>query len=259
MTQDPRGVDVTTREQQLAQTFVTLADTLVEDYDVVELLDELVAACVRLLGVSAAGLLLDDQIGHLAVVASSSEETRLLEIFQLQNDEGPCLECYRTREVVASGHLDDERERWPMFAAAAVMAGFHSVAAIPLRLRSQSIGTLNLFGAGAEPITGDDQRLAQALADVATIGILQERTLHDSQVVGAQLQHALNSRVIIEQAKGMLAERNATDLAAAFGALRSYARTNNLKVTDVASRLVAGTLHLDLLGASAAGDGQPAP
>ena len=160
--------------KSLAETFVMLADTLVEDYDVVDLLDRLVAACVDLLGVTAAGLLLDDQKGKLAVVASSSEETRLLEIFQLQNDQGPCLDCVRT----GRGH-QRRPARGPdggrCSSPAAVAAGFRSVAAVPLRLRDQTIGGLNMFHALPSPVPGADQRLAQALADVATIGILQQR------------------------------------------------------------------------------------
>src|SRR6185437_4605128 len=186
MSQDPRNPLVVTREQLLAETFVRLADTLVEDYDVVDLLDELVAACLKLLDVSAAGLLLDDQMGSLAVVASSSEETRLLEVFQLQSHEGPCLECQRTGIVVASGHLGEQADRWPLFAPAAVLAGFQSVAAVPMRLRSQSIGALNLFDTSTQPVSEDDQHLAQALADVATIGILQQRSIHQAVGVGEQ-------------------------------------------------------------------------
>jgi GAF domain-containing protein len=231
-----------TREQLLAETFVVLADTLVDDYDVVDLLDQLVAACVDLLGVTAAGLLLDDQKGHLAVVASSSEETRLLEIFQLQNNEGPCLDCVRTGTAVTCGDLAAERERWPLFVPAALTAGFRSVAALPLRLREHVIGGLNLFDERLAPVPAEDRRLAQALADVATIGILQRRSVHRSTMVAEQLQHALNSRIVIEQAKGVLAERNSMGMDAAFSALRRHARNHNLKLTDVALTVVRGEL-----------------
>ena len=229
-----------TREQVLADTFVTLADTLVDDYDIVDLLDQLVAGCLELLGVAAAGLLLDDQQGNLVVVASSSEEARLLEVFQLQNNEGPCLECVRGGVVVARGHLDQERQRWPLFVPAALEAGFQSVAAVPLRLRAQTIGALNLFNPDTEPISDEDQRLARALADVATIGILQQRSVQHGHLVGEQLQHALNSRVVVEQAKGILAERGDLTMVQAFQVLRGYARNHNLKLTDVASSVVDG-------------------
>jgi GAF domain-containing protein len=226
------------REQELANTFVMLADSLVEDYDIVDLLDRLAAACVRLLDVAAAGLLLKDQQGYLAVVASSSEETRLLEIFQLQNDQGPCLDCVRTGAAVVSGDLDADRVRWPLFASFALEAGFRSVAALPLRLREQTIGGLNLFGGRAGPVSPEDQRLAQALADVATIGILQQRSAQRSSMLAEHLQRALNSRVVIEQAKGVLAERNGMSMEAAFGSLRLYSRDHNIKLTNLAVAVV---------------------
>jgi GAF domain-containing protein len=232
------------REQTLAETFVLLADTLVDDYDIVDLLDQLVARCVNLLGVTAAGLLLDDQRGNLAVVASSDESTRLLEIFQLQTNEGPCLDCVRSGSAVSSDDLHDDDERWPRFVPAAVDAGFRSVVAVPLRLRDQTIGGLNLFHARPDPISNDDRRLAQALADVATIGILQRRSTHRTTQLAEQLQHALSSRVAIEQAKGVLAERRNVGMDEAFGALRGYARTHNLKLTDVALAVVRGELDI---------------
>ncbi|WP_322756466.1 GAF and ANTAR domain-containing protein [Frankia sp. Cas3] len=234
-----------TREQALAEIFVVLADTLVDDYDVVDLLDQLVAACVNLLGVTAAGLLLDDHKGNLTVVASSSEETRLLELFQLQNNEGPCLDCVRTGTAVTSRDLDADRSRWPLFVPIAYAAGFRSVTAVPLRLRNQTIGGLNMFCDSSEPVHGPDQRLAQALADVATIGILQQRSVHRSAMLAEQLQRALNSRVAIEQAKGVLAERNSVDMDVAFDALRRHARNHNLKLTEVALAVVGGEIAPD--------------
>jgi GAF domain-containing protein len=218
---------------------------MVDDYDVVDLLDQLVRACVNVLGVSAAGLLLDDQKGNLALIASSSDETRLLELFQLQNNEGPCLDCVRTGSAVISGNFDDDRERWPLFVPAAAMAGFRSVAAVPLRLRDQIIGGLNLFMDSPHEVPPEDRRLAQALADVATIGILQQRSLHRSHVLSEQLQNALTSRIAIEQAKGVLAERGELTMDAAFDVLRRYARDHNLRLTEVANAVV--TAGLDVL------------
>ena len=228
------------REEALAATFVMLADTLVDDYDVVELLDTLVRSCVEILGVTAAGLLLNDQKGNLAVVASSSEETRLLEICQLQSDEGPCLDCVRSGASVSSGDLGKDRARWPAFVAAALDAGFQSVFAVPMRLRDQTIGGLNLFSAAPVLASKADQGLAQALADVATIGILQQRSAHRSSLLAEQLQHALNSRIMVEQAKGVLAERHAVSMDVAFDALRRHARNNNLKLVEVARSVVRG-------------------
>jgi len=241
---DKTGTSVSSREQALADAFVRLADTMVDDYDVVDLLDQLVHACVNVLGVSAAGLLLDDQKGNLALVASSSNETRLLELFQLQNNEGPCLDCVRTGTAVTSGDLDHDRERWPLFVPAAAMAGFRSVAAVPLRLRDQIIGGLNLFMDTPREVPPGDRQLAQALADVATIGILQQRSLHRSHVLSEQLQNALTSRIAIEQAKGVLSERGELTMDAAFDVLRRYARDHNLKVTEVANAVVTAGLDV---------------
>jgi GAF domain-containing protein len=230
------------REQALADTFVRLADTMVDDYDVADLLDQLVTACVHVLGVTAAGLLLDDQKGNLTLVASSSQETRLLELFVLQNNEGPCLDCVRTGVTVVCDNLEDDRDRWPLFVPAARMAGFQSVAAVPMRLRDQTIGGLGLFMNVPQPIPAASRRLAQALADVATIGVLQQRSLHRSHVLSEQLQSALTSRIAIEQAKGILAERNNLTMDEAFNALRRHARNHNLKLTDVATSVVTAGL-----------------
>ena len=249
----------TTREQALADTFVALADTLVDDYDIVELLDQLVNACVNLLGVAAAGLLLDDQKGNLAVVASSSEESRLLEVFQLQNDEGPCLDCVRSGVSVSYADLRTEIVRWPLFVPAALAAGFLSVTAVPLRLRDQTIGGLNLFDAAAEAVSPDDRRMAQALADVATIGILHRRSAHRSTMVAEQLQHALNSRIVIEQAKGVLAERGNMTMERAFEVLRRHARNHNLKLTDVAMAVVRGDLFVTATGSGTAAGSTAGP
>ncbi len=239
---DQRLGSASDREQRLATIFVSLADTLVDDYDVVDLLDRLVRSCVDLLGVTAAGLLLDDQRGHLVVLASSSEETRLLEVFQLQSNEGPCLDCFTTGQPVTSHDLSVDRQRWPIFVPAALAAGFASVAAVPLRLRAQTIGGLNLFHAGPQVVPDEDIHMAQALADVATIGILQRRSTHRGTLLAEQLQHALHSRVVIEQAKGVLAERHGTSMDGAFAALRQHARNRNLKLTDVALAVAHGEL-----------------
>ncbi len=241
-TDEVMGTARPTREQRFVEVFIALADTLVDDYDVVELLDRLVTACVDILPVSAAGLLLDDQRGQLAVIASSSEETRLLEVFQLQNDEGPCLDCVRTGSAVTIADVGTEAERWPLFVPAALGAGFRSVAAVPLRLRAQVIGGLNLFGVEPGAVSVESRRLAQALADIATIGILQRRSTHRSDLVAEQLQHALNSRIVIEQAKGVIAERNGVSMEEAFEQLRARSRTRNEKLTDVALAVVRGSL-----------------
>jgi GAF domain-containing protein len=214
------------RERVLAEAFVSLADTLVADYDVIELLHRLCSDCVALLPVDAADLLLSDQRGALQVVSSSTEQAHLVELFQLQVDEGPCLDCFRTSQPVVSRDLRRET-RWPRFVGRALEAGYRSVHALPLRLRSETIGGLNLFGSTPRELSAVDLGLGQALADVATIGILHERAIRRQEIVAEQLQVALNSRVVIEQAKGMLAERADVDLATAFDLLRGHARSGN--------------------------------
>jgi GAF domain-containing protein len=237
----------TGRVQLLTETFVALADTLVDDYDIADLLDRLVTASVELLSATAAGLLLIDQQGKLTVVASSSEETRLLELFQIQNDEGPCLDCVRGGVQVTSQSLADDHDRWPRFAPRAGELDIRSVTAVPLRLRDETIGGLNLFQAGGvPPMSADDRRLAQALADVATIGILQQRVAHRGSLLAEQLQQALTSRIAIEQAKGVLAERHDVSMDIAFAALRRFARNNNLRLSGLAMSVVRGEVQVDI-------------
>lgn len=238
----PMHPETLERDAELAQRFVSLADTLVDDYDLVELLGQLVDTCIDLLGVTAAGLLLVDHNGSLHPVAASTETTRLLELFQLQSDEGPCLDCVRSDLAVIVPDISAEEERWPMFSAAAAGSGYRSVAALPMRLRHETIGSLNLFQGEGPPLTEGDQRIAQALADVATIGILQQRSRDRASLLADQLQQALNTRIIIEQAKGVLAESGQVDMNAAFAALRSHARGKNLKLSAVAEGLVIGAI-----------------
>src|SRR4051794_25841356 len=228
------------RDRRLAETFVALADTMVADFDVIDLLDRLVGAAVDVLGATAAGLLLDDQRGHLQVMASSSEESRLVEVFQLQNSEGPCLESYDTGTLVSVDDLSAVTKRWPSFTPAAEALGFRAVHALPLRLRDTTIGALNLFHAQAGAWEGTDLSVAQALADVATIALLQQRALSRADLLAEQLQTALTSRIVIEQAKGVLAATGGLDMETSFGRLRRFSRNNNLRLSDVARDLVEG-------------------
>jgi hypothetical protein len=239
------GADGSGREEQITDTFVTLADTLVDDYDVIDLLDGLVDRCVLLFGATAAGILLIDQRGTLSVTATSSEETRLLEVFQIQGDEGPCLDCIRNASPVTCGDLTAEAARWPAFVPAALATGFRAVDAFPLRLRDITIGGLNLFHGETRSLSAADRRVAQALADVATIGILQQRSIHRSSLLAEQLQAALNSRIVIEQAKGVLAERHDVSFEQAFAALRRYARDTNTKLSDTARSVVLHEVDAD--------------
>jgi transcriptional regulator with GAF, ATPase, and Fis domain len=228
-------------EQQLAAAFVELADTLVDDFDVVDFLHRVTVRCAEVLGVSAAGVLLTDQRGALRVVAASTEKTRLLELLQSQTDQGPCPECFHTGRPVAVADLSAAACRWPRFVAEAGQSGFASVHALPMRLRSNVIGALNLFGARPGALAEDTLRLGQAMADVATIGLLQARAIHDRQIVAEQLQTALNSRILIEQAKGVIAERRRLDMDASFTLLRATARTNNRRLSELARAVVDGS------------------
>ena len=234
------------RDARLAQRFVSLADTLVDDFDLVELLDRLVQSCVDLLGVTAAGLLIIDQHGTLHPVAASTEATRVLELFQLQNDEGPCLDCVRTGQVINVPDIAVVSGRWPRFAPAVIESGFTSVHALPMRLRGESIGSLNLFTDGS-PLAKNEQQIAQALADVATIGILQQRSIDRASQLAEQLQIALDTRIVIEQAKGVLAEYGGVDMDVAFDALRGHARSNNIKLGELAGALVRGRIEPGVL------------
>src|SRR6266478_3256762 len=227
--------------QLLSETFVELTDTMVAGFDVIDFLQVLTDRSVQLLDVSAAGLLLADPRGELRVVAASSEAARLLELFQLQNDQGPCLDCFRAGRPVAAADLAAEAQRWPRFAPAAGAAGFAAVQALPMRLREQVIGALNLFRARPGALDPADIRVGQALADVATISLLHERGMRHSDVLNEQLQTALNSRVVIEQAKGKLAERLGLDMEQAFALLRDYARNRNLRLADLAQAFIDGT------------------
>jgi len=235
---------MTVTDRQLREVFIELTDTLVTDFDVIDFLEHLASRCTELLGVSACGILLADQHGVLNLVGASTEQARLLELAQLQNAEGPCLEAYRTGRAVQDAGLADADPRWPSFTAAARAHGFASVQALPMRLREQRLGALNLLSAKPGPLDADTIALGQALADAATIGIVHQRALAHSEVVAEQLQNALNSRIVIEQAKGFLAERLSVAVEDAFVIMRRYARGHNRKLTDVAADITAGRLDL---------------
>jgi GAF domain-containing protein len=228
------------RESTLTAAFIDIVDTMVADYDLIDMAHRIVGHCVDLLDVAAAGLLLTDGQGNLGVLASSDEKTRLIELFQLQADHnGPCLECFQTGKQVTAVDLARSRERWPGFVAEAQQQGFHTVHAMPMLLREQAIGTLNLFRNTTTPLSRQDFALGQALADVATIAILQERALTRSETIVEQLQGALNSRVIIEQAKGVLATRGRIGIDEAFTVLRHHARTHNQRLSELARTVVS--------------------
>jgi GAF domain-containing protein len=237
---------MTVRDTQLSETFVQLADSLVDDFDIVDLLTVLTTRCIALLDVDAAGVLLLDERNVLHVMAASTDEVRLLELFQLQNEEGPCLDCFRTGRPVVGGDLAND-DRWPQFAPRAREAGFSQVHAFPLRLRDLVIGALNLFGREPIEMAEGDLAVGQALADVATIAVRQHQAANEAVLVVSQLQHALNSRIAIEQAKGVLAERAGVGMDEAFDRLRRFARDQSIKLSDVATSVVDGDIAPDHL------------
>jgi GAF domain-containing protein len=225
--------------QRVAEVFVEVSDTLVDDFDLLDFLHMLTVRTAELAGASIVGLVLADAHRHLHFMAASQEDAKLLELFQLQNDEGPCLDAFRTATPVVNTDLREGGARWPRFAPHATAAGFRSVHAFPLRLRSQAIGALNVFGADGGKLLDDaDTPIIQALADVAAIALIQERAIARGGVLTEQLQAALNSRVIIEQAKGALAQAHGITVDDAFTKIRAYARANNRRLGDVAHSIV---------------------
>jgi GAF domain-containing protein len=217
----------------------------VRGFDIVDFLSSLARRCVELFETVEAGLMVAESSGTVQVVASSSHQMHLLELFEVQQDQGPCLDCYRTGTAVVSTDLAVESARWPTFAPEALAAGFSSVHALPMRLRDEVIGSLNLLVRPAGGLDATDLTAAQALADVATISILQHRAAEEARLLAEQLQYALNSRVTIEQAKGVLSERSGLDPDIAFESLRKYSRNNNARLVDVAEGVVRRTLDVD--------------
>jgi len=235
----------TVSADRLARVFVEVADTLVDEFDLIDFLHMLAERTATLVGASAVGLVLADQHGRLEFLAASDENTRLLELFQVQNSEGPCLDAFRTAAPVVNADLADAGARWPRFAPRATAAGFRSVHAFPLRLRSEVIGVLNVFGSQPGSTLDDaDVPIVQALADVAAIGLLQERTIRRGEILTEQLQGALNSRIVIEQAKGAVAQIHGVNVDEAFTLIRNYARRSNRRIGEVAHTIVTNPAGL---------------
>jgi len=220
--------------ERLAEVLVEVADTLVDEFDLIEFLGMVAGHTTEIVRVQGAGILLADQHGRLQLMAASDERARTLELFQLQADEGPCHDCYQRGEPVIDADLEEAGDLWPSFAPQAVAAGIRSVHALPLRLRQTVIGALNLFGTEVGHLSPAEVRVVQALADIATIGLLQERAIHRGEVLTQQLQAALSSRVVVEQAKGVLAQIHGVSMGDAFDMLRSYARSHRELLDRVA-------------------------
>jgi GAF domain-containing protein len=238
------------RESRLERTLVELADTLVDDFDVVDLLTLLTERCVEILDISEAGIMLASPVGDLGVMAASTESVRVLELLEVQAQEGPCLNCYRFGETVVQTDLTSAFDIWPHFAPECLVAGFQSVLALPMRLRGETIGVLNLFREAKGAMNDSDVRAGQAFADIATIAILQNRSALVAQRIIEQLQHALENRIVIEQAKGMLANQAFANVEMAFTMMRKYARNHNLRLAEVARDLIEGRLAAKALNPS---------
>jgi GAF domain-containing protein len=226
------------RETRVLDAVVTLVDSLLDDFDVVDLLTELTERCAELLDIAAAGFLLADPLHNLHLLAATSEKARDLELFQLQADEGPCLDCYATGRPVSVADLGAELPRWPRFVPAATAAGFTSVHAVPMRAAGIVLGALGLFGIHPGALNEADLLVGQSLAHIACVAIVQEHA-PTSAAVAPRLRNALSARVVIEQAKGFVRERLDVSVEDAFALLRRYARSNDDHLTDVARRLIA--------------------
>jgi transcriptional regulator with GAF, ATPase, and Fis domain len=235
------------RAALLAQAFAELAGALADGYDVAELLDRLLRHCVDLLAVDAAGLVLADASDALQVMAATTGPARFLEVLQLHAESGPCLECYHTGRPVQVDDLRADGDRWPALARNARDGGYRAVHAVPLKFQQQTLGAMNLFNIEPGCLGATDQKIAGALAEVATVAILGQRSIRRSGEVAEQLQTALDSRVIIEQAKGMLAQQGGLPMPTAFAVLRQHARRNNQRVTDAARAVVDARLTLDAM------------
>jgi GAF domain-containing protein len=224
---------------QLLDVFVDVTDTLVEDFDLVDFLHTLTTNAARVSGAASVGLVLTDHQDRVRYMASSNEEGKMLELFQIQNHDGPCLDAITSGRPVVNADLGEAGDRWPMFAPAARAAGFQSVHAFPMKLRDETIGALNIFGVDRWRFDPEDVRLVQALADVATIAVLQERNRHEAELITDQLQSALTSRIVIEQAKGALARAESITPTEAFEVMLVTARSTGQKLADIARAVIA--------------------
>lgn len=225
--------------ERLAEILVRIADTLADDFDLMDFLYQLMRDAAELLDAGEVGLMLADAKGNLQFVAASHERTQTLELFELQLDEGPCVDAFATGAAVTDVDLATAGGRWPDFAARAVAAGFATVHALPMRLRSQVIGALNVFTTPDRVVAPVELSILQALADLTTIALLRERALQEATILASQLQTGFDNRLVIERAKGALAQLHGIDAEDAFEIMRSYARRNRHKITDVAEGWLA--------------------
>ncbi len=231
----------------MVSTLVELADNLVDNYDIIDILTLLCDRCVKAFRVDAAGVMLEAPGHTLQFIASSSDSMRVLELFQIQAWEGPCVDCFTSASAIVNRELTEPDDHWPKFTPRAISLGFRAVHCLPMGLRGRTIGALNLFQSQPGSVPAEDIVVAQGLADIATIAILQHRTSLDARRLNDQLAFALNSRITIEQAKGMVAQSTSSDMEVAFARLRAHARNHNWRLTDVANRVVEGSLAISSL------------
>lgn len=232
------------REKQLLDTLTFVADTLVDDFDVVDFLHDLVDRCAAIFDAVDVGLVLADEHGELVVMASTNERLHLIEVLQLSAGNGPCVDAYHSGALVTAGDIEEIARRWPPFASAARDSGYQSVHAVPLRLRQGTIGSLNLFSDKLGELDPRDVPAAQTIADVCTIGLVQERTIREASLARDQLQHALDARIVIEQAKGVIAHSRDIDMETAWRMLRQRARSHQARVTDIARGVIDGLITI---------------
>lgn len=231
-----------TREEKINDAFVAMTDALMNDYDIVDLLSTLLNDCTEILGVEAGGILLADSSGVLELVASTSEEAAVVETIIIAAGAGPCIDCFTTAQPVSVPDIDAVAGKWPKFHRTALDQGFRSTYAVPMRLRSEVIGVMNLLSSELGPLDEKDGRIAQALADIAVLGILHERNFRNPFVIQEQLHLALDTRILIEQAKGVLAQAEGLSMADAFNALREYGRANGVTLRSAAEGAVRRTI-----------------
>jgi len=198
---------------------------------------------LELLGVAGVGVLLVDD-GELTVATTNSELGEAAERLEVETGEGPCVDALRAGAVVTVPDLAEVAHRYPTFAPKALAAGVHSVHGLPLSGRGEMVGVLNVVHSEPLDLPAGDLAMAQMLADVAVSYIISVRMHEQSSRLASQLQRALDTRVVIEQAKGMLAERHGEPLTTAFDRLRQRARSTNMTVRDVAAGVVSGELSL---------------
>lgn len=237
------------RPLRLMDVFVELADSLTEEFEVADFLERLCMRCAELLDVPAAAILLVDRRGELEAVAATDERTRVLAQSALQQTRNPCVECYRSGTARVNIDLTDPAvsRTWRPFAIRAAGAGFRMAHTVPLRVREETAGALTLFHSERVRLWPEDSVLAQALADIATAAVLQQRALEDSRIEAVRFQSVLDALVVIEQAKGVLAERWNSSVEQAFTALSGYARTHRLRVSELAHAVIDGRLDTMLI------------